>query len=88
MENQEVVVMKKKCSAGKVIAIILVLAAICVIAAKLYKKYFAKKDEELLDECEECDCDALEGECDACVEEDAAVEVPAEAVIANAAEME
>ena len=80
MENQNVVIVKKKHTALKIITALLAIAAICLVAYKLYQKYFKKKTEEL-DELDELEL--LDTEC-----EEEAFEAPAEVVIVNAEEME
>ncbi len=82
MENQEIVVVKKKHTVLKVIGIVLAVAAVCVVAYKVYQKFFKKKNEEL-EEGEELD--ALNATAE---DEAACLEVTAEAVIANAEDME
>lgn len=71
----------------KIIGILLAIGAVCFVVAKLYKKYF-KKDEALL----EADADDVNAIADESATEEAIVEesfeVPAEAVIANADQME
>ena len=87
MGNQ-VVVVKKKSTFWKVVKILLAVGALCLIAAKVYRKFFQKNTEVVVDEDadEATDVDLLAEE-DADVEEEA-FEVPAEAVIANAEDME
>ena len=73
----------------KFIGILLAIGAVCFVVVKLYKKFF-KKEEPLL-EGEADDLDAIAEE--TAVAEEAPVkensfEVPAEAVIANADQME
>lgn len=73
----------------KIIGILLAIGAVCFVVAKLYKKYF-KKDEALL-ETEADDLDAIADESAAAEEavaEEESFEAPAEAVIANADQME
>lgn len=79
MENT--VVVKKGNRFWKVVGILLAIGAICFVAVKVYNKYFRKKDEELA-EAEELP------ELDVALDEEETFEVPAEAVIANAADME
>ncbi len=85
MEN-EVVVVKKGNTFLKVLGILLAIGAICFAAVKVYNKFFRKKTDAL--EADEADDEvALED----ATEEEAAeevFEVPAEAVIANAEQME
>ena len=75
----------------KIIGILLAVGAVCFIAVKLYKKFF-KKEEPVLEAAAD-DVDAIAEE--SAVAEDEEVpayedsfEVPAEAVIANADQME
>ena len=91
MEKSNVVVTKKKSTFWTVVGILLAVAAVCVVAAKVYRKFFKKKQTEelapeadeavLLDEPNEADDAAADADCDA-------LEVPADAVIANAEDME
>ena len=72
----------------KILGILLAIGAVCFIAVKLYRKFFPKQQPVL--EGEATDADAI---ADASVTEAAAAEVetfevPAEAVIANAEQME
>lgn len=87
MENSNVVVVKKKSTFWTVVKILLAVGAICLVAAKIYQKFFKNKkaavceiedDEDLpeIDTAEETDTD------------EEAFEVPADAVIANAEDME
>ena len=84
MENSNLVVVKKKNTFWKILGIILAVGALCLIAAKVYQKFFKKK-------CEECEAPDEEDlpELDVAEEDEAeAFEAPAEAVIANAEDME
>ena len=89
MDNN-VVVTKKKSTFWTVVGILLAVAAVCVVAAKVYQKFFKKKEVEVI----EAEGDAPElldeaAEEDTPAESEAEVlEVPAEAVIANAEDME
>ena len=74
----------------KILGILLAIGAVCFIAVKLYKKFFPKQQPVLEGEADDVDAIA---EADASLAEAAAVEaetfeVPAEAVIANADQME
>lgn len=80
MENQNIVIVKKKYTALKIITALLAVAAVCLVAYKLYQKYFKKKTEEL-DDLE--DLELLDAESD-----EETFEAPAEVVIVNAEEME
>lgn len=75
------VVVKKGNRFWKVVGILLAITAVCFVAVKVYNKYFRKKNEELA-EGEELP------ELDVALDEEETFEVPAEAVIANAADME
>ena len=85
--DQNVVVVKKKSTFWKVVKIALLVAGVCFVAARIYRKYFQKK-EEALEEAEELA--ALEEAEDLAVseEEEEVLDVPAEAVIVNAEDME
>ena len=74
----------------KILGILLAIGAVCFVAVKLYKKFFPKQQPVLEGEADNVDAIA---EADASLAEAAAVEaetfeVPAEAVIANADQME
>ena len=73
----------------KIVGVLLAIGAVCFVAVKLYRKYF-KKEEPVLEAAAD-DVDAIADA--SAVAEDAVVaedsfEVPAEAVIANADQME
>ena len=75
----------------KIIGILLAVGAVCFIAVKLYKKFF-KKEEPVLEAAAD-DVDAIAEESAVAEEEEVSAyedsfEVPAEAVIANADQME
>ena len=75
----------------KIIGILLAIGAICFVAVKLYKKFFKKEEPVLEGNADEVD--AIAEGTDAEVAEEVATtedsfEVPAEAVIANADQME
>ena len=73
----------------KIVGVLLAIGAVCFVAVKLYRKYF-KKEEPVLEAAAD-DVDAIAEE-SAVAEEAVATEdsfeVPAEAVIANADQME
>ena len=74
----------------KILGILLAIGAVCFVAVKLYKKFFPKQQPVLEGEADDVDAIA---EADASLAEAVAVEaetfeVPAEAVIANADQME
>ena len=85
MENSNLVVVKKKNTVWKVIGVLLAVAALCVVAAKVYQKFFKKKKTDAV-----ADLAAAEElpEVEAPEAEEEAVEVCADAVIANAEDME
>ncbi len=88
MENSNIVVTKKKSAFWTVVGILLAVAAACLIAAKVYQKFFKKKKDELA-EPETEDAPLLDVAEEAVEDtEEATFEVPAEAVIANAEDME
>ncbi len=75
----------------KILGILLAIGAVCFVVVKLYRKFF-KKEEPVL-EGEANEVDAIAEGSDTEVAEEVAVtedsfEVPAEAVIANADQME
>ena len=82
MEN-EVVVVKKGNRFWKVVGILLAIAGVCFVAVKVYNKFF-RKAKPVVEGGEEVP--AVEGAEEAAVAEET-FEVPAEAVIANAADM-
>ena len=73
----------------KIVGVLLAIGAVCFVAVKLYRKYF-KKEEPVLEAAAD-DVDAIAEKSvaaeEAVVAEDS-FEVPAEAVIANADQME
>ena len=81
----------KMSTVWKILAALAAVAALCVVGVKLYQK-FAKKKEEAIDGAEDTKAlEAPEAEADEAVAEEEApeaFEVPAEAVIANAEDME
>lgn len=90
MENQNIVVVKKKSTFWTVVKILLVVGAVCLVAAKIYQKFFKKKTVEVLEDAD--DLAALDAADEVptenVVEAEETFEVPAEAVIANAEDME
>ena len=73
----------------KIVGVLLAIGAVCFVAVKLYRKYF-KKEEPVLDAAAD-DVDAIAEEsagADEAVATEDSFEVPAEAVIANADQME
>lgn len=87
MENQNIVYVKKESGFWKFVKIALAVAAICFVAAKIYQKFFKKKTVEAVAEADDLD-ELPEVMEEADVAEEEAFEVPAEAVIANAEDME
>lgn len=71
----------------KILAAVAAIAALCVVGVKLYQKFAKKKQEEAVDEAEGLDM-LDEAEADDVATAEEALEVPAEAVIANADDME
>ena len=87
MDNSNIVVVKKKNKIWTVLGILLAIGAVCLVAAKLYQKFVknkqtAKAELNEADELEALDC------AEEAVAEEEAFEVPAEAVIANAEDMD
>jgi len=81
---------KKKSTFWTVVGILLAVAALCVVAAKVYQKFFKKKRTEVI-EATEGETELLEAAEDADESADTeaeVLEVPAEAVIANTEDME
>ena len=89
MENQNIVVVKKKSTFWTVVKILLAVGAICLVAAKVYQKFFKKKTIEVIEDAD--DLSDMTDADDVAVEETTAeeetFEVAAEAVIANAEDM-
>ena len=86
MENESA---KRLKTIFKIIGILLAIGAVCFVVVKLYKKYFKKEEPVLEGNADDVDAIAEESVVaeEALVEEDS-FEVPAEAVIANAEQME
>ena len=84
MENNYVVV-KKKNPVWKVLGILLAIGALCVVAAKVYQKFFKNKKAAVC-EAEEENLPLAETEEES--DEAEAFEAPAEAVIADSENME
>ena len=90
MELQDVVyVEKKKSGFWSFVKVALVVAAAAYVAVKVYQKYFKKVDVEL-DDAEELDeaLEPLELDLSDDTVEDGVFEASADAVIANAEDME
>ena len=87
MQN-EVVVVKKGNRFLKVLGILLAIGALCYAAVKIYNKYFRKETLALDAEDASADEVALEDATEEAAVAEEAFEVPAEAVIANAEQME
>ena len=73
----------------KIVGVLLAIGAVCFVAVKLYRKYFKKEEPVLEAATDDVDAiaDASAAAEEAVVAEDS-FEVPAEAVIANADQME
>lgn len=87
MENSNIVVTKKKSAFWTVVGILVAVAAVCLVAAKVYQKFFKKKQEALAEPDAE-NAPMLDVAEDVAEEAEELFEVPAEAVIANAEDME
>ena len=86
MENSNIVVVKKKSKFWTVVGILLAVGAVCLVAAKLYQKFVKNKKAAQADIDDADVPEALD-----CAEKELAdetFEVPAEAVIANAEDMD
>ena len=72
----------------KILGILLAIGAVCLVVAKIYKKFF-KKDEPVLEaQADEVDALAEETAAEEVAATEDSFEVPAVAVIANADQME
>ena len=72
----------------KILGILLAIGAVCFIAVKVYRKFFPKQQPVLEGEAEGTDAIADAPAVEEAVAEANTFEVPAEAVIANADQME
>ena len=72
----------------KILGILLAIGAVCFIAVKVYRKFFPKQQPVLEGEAEGTDAIADAPAVGEAVAEANTFEVPAEAVIANAEQME
>lgn len=72
----------------KILGILLAIGAVCFIAVKVYRKFFPKQQPVLEGEAEGTDAIADAPAVEEAVVEANTFEVPAEAVIANAEQME
>ena len=72
----------------KILGILLAIGAVCFIVVKLYRKFFPKQQPVLEGEATDADAIADASVTEAAVAEVETFEVPAEAVIANAEQME
>jgi hypothetical protein len=72
----------------KILGILLAIGAVCFIAVKVYRKFFPKQQPVLEGEAEGTDAIADAPAVEEAVAEANTFEVPAEAVIANAEQME
>lgn len=88
MNNENIVVVKKKSAFWTTVKIVLAVGAACLVAAKIYQKFFKNKKQvcelESDEETPALDCAEAEEEAE---EADTSLEVPADAVIANAENM-
>ncbi len=89
MEEQNVVYVEKKNGFWKFVKVALVVAAAAYVAVKVYQKYFKKVEVEI-DDAEELDAELepIEIELSDDTAQEDAFEASAEAVIANAEEMD
>lgn len=71
----------------KILGIVLAVGAVCFIAVKVYRKFFPKQQPLLEDDADDLDAIAEAPAKEAAVKAEA-FEVPAEAVLANADQME
>lgn len=85
MDNGNIVVVKKKSAFWTTVKILLAVGAVCLVAAKLYQKFIKNKKTVCELDAEE-EAPVLDEATEEPVEE--AFEVSADAVIANAEEME
>lgn len=72
----------------KILGILLAIGAVCFIVVKVYRKFFPKEQPVLEGEAEDADAIADASVTEAAAAEVETFEVPAEAVIANAEQME
>lgn len=73
----------------KILGILLAIGAVCFIVVKIYRKFFPKEQPVLEGEADDLDAVAdASSLAEAAVAEAETFEVPAEAVIANADQME
>ena len=72
----------------KILGILLAIGAVCFIVVKVYRKFFPKEQPVLEGEAEDADAIADASVTEAAAAEAETFEVPAEAVIANAEQME
>ena len=72
----------------KILGILLAIGAVCFIVVKIYRKFFPKEQPVLEGEADDLDAVADASLAEAAVAEAETFEVPAEAVIANADQME
>jgi hypothetical protein len=72
----------------KILGILLAIGAVCFIVVKVYRKFFPKQQPVLEGEAEGTDAIADAPAVEEAVAEANTFEVPAEAVIANAEQME
>jgi len=72
----------------KILGILLAIGAVCLVVAKIYKKFFKKEEPVLEAQADEVDALAEENAAEETAATEDSFEVPAEAVIANADQME
>lgn len=82
--NENIVVTKKGCTFWKVVKVLLIVGAVCFAAVKVYQKFFKKNEQAKVDAPDE----TPETEKVSDGQEAEAFEVPADAVIAGAAELD
>lgn len=87
MENQSVVYVEKKNGFWKFVKVALAVAAVAFVAVKVYQKFF-KKTEIEMDEELDTELESLELDLSDDVAEEDVFEASADAVIANAEDME
>lgn len=87
MENENIVIVKKKSTFWTVVKILLVVGAICFAAFKIYQKFFKKKDAAVADAKDAAELDSATDACEENPAEEIPFEVSADAVIANTEDM-
>lgn len=87
MENENIVIVKKKSTFWTVVKILLVVGAICFAAFKIYQKFFKKKAAAVADAEDAAELDSATDACEENPAEEIPFEVSADAVIANTEDM-